>query len=283
MTRCPEPDELAVWLDRELPERRADEIRTHVATCTVCTARIGELERLIADVRAPAAGSSQPCRARVAGVMTRLDDPVPHDRKWARIGIGIGAFGVAAIALFVVFAPMDGDRGSFQSRGGAPTSSLEREVGTTLYAVGAPARRLVPGAKISGTTALVLGYRNLVRDHAVWALIFAVDADGETHWLYPGYDSAASDPEAVRLPTADQETLMIDAVVPDHPAAGPFRVIAVISDARLRVSAIEALRGGPRGSSATHGHRGSAELELAALRRKFPDAAISELALEMAP
>jgi hypothetical protein len=274
---CPDPRELAAWLDREVVERRAGWIRAHVATCSICTARTASIEGLISDLRAPAGRPPSP--AAVRAVLAQLDAAPPRRaRAWTWLAGASAAVAIAATALVVWRAPGGRDDAGFQSRGGDGAGALARTVGATLYALPprdpmSPARGvaapLSPGAGVRGDTAFALGYRNLVRDRAVWLMSFAIDAAGDVHWLYPGYTTRGADPPAVELATSDREQMMQDSVVLERPAAGELRVVVMISPVALRVSAIEAL------------HR--PELARGALQQRFPDAAITELSLRVVP
>jgi hypothetical protein len=268
---CPDREELIVFREHELGERRAGELRAHVAGCPACRDRLAALARLVGDLRAPIA---PPGPHSVAHVMRRLDAPPrPANRAWPRLGLAIVA---AAVAVAVMVRPAP-DGGTFTARGGgaalAPdhvtAQAIEREVGTALFAVGARAELLAAGARVSPSTAFVIGYRNLSRSVSLFALVFAVDAAREVHWLYPGFTAAGDDPAAVALATSDTMRLMSETVVLDRVAAGPLRVIVVISAERLRVSAIEQLRGD--------------ELTAPALARRYPAAAITEQRLEVSP
>ncbi|HEY0481258.1 MAG TPA: hypothetical protein VGD37_27270 [Kofleriaceae bacterium] len=272
---CPTPEELAVWLDREAGQRRAAEIQSHVTACSVCTAQIAALERLIAELRVPPANPAS--QRAIRSVMARLDPPArraPGRIRWAGLGaVAAGAVAVA-IAALVWRAPAASGVDEFQARGPGAVRALAREVGTTLYALrpgddASPAVPLAADAVVRGGTAFVLGTRNLDRERPLWLLSFAIDAAGDIHWLYPGYVSSSDDPAAVPLAQTDDERMMPDSVVLDRPAVGELRVIVVISPTPLRVSAIEQLR--------------SPELAVAALQRRFPDAAISELAFRVVP
>jgi hypothetical protein len=199
--------------------------------------------------------------------MARLDPPARRAPGWIRwAGLGAVAAGAVAIAALVWRAPAASSVDEFQARGPGAVRALAREVGTTLYALrpgndASPAVPLAADAVVRGGTAFVLGTRNLDRERPLWLLSFAIDAAGDIHWLYPGYVSSSDDPGAVPM--------MPDSVVLDRPAVGELRVIVVISPTPLRVSAIEQLR--------------SPELAVASLQRRFPDAAISELALRVVP
>jgi hypothetical protein len=281
---CPDREELAAWLDREVGQRRAEAIQHHVAVCSVCIARVAAIEQLIACLRAPAFA---PSPGAVGDVLARLDTPAPRrvPRTWLAGAMATAAIALAALAIrpstgsgggeSAIRMPDPGD--GFQPRGGG-SGGLERHVDARLYAVAPPGAAspggprvaaLAAGAAVRGDTAFTLGYRNLAADRALWLLSFAVDASGEIHWLYPAYSRADEDPVAVRLSIASAEILMPDSVVLERPAAGRMRVMVLIAPAPLRVSAIEALA--------------PPQLGRAELQRQFPDATISELPLRVVP
>jgi len=271
---CPDRDELIGLREHELAERRAGELRAHVASCPACHDRLAALARLVSDLRAPIA---PPGPHAVAHVMRRLDAPPRPPRRAGQLGLAIVAAAVAVAAVVLVVARPTPGGGTFTERGGgralAPghvtAQSIARAVGTELFAVGARAEPLAAGARVSPSTALVLGYRNLSRAVPLFALAFAVDAGHEVHWLYPGFTAASDDPAAVALAASDTTRLMPETVVLDGVPAGQLRVIVMISADRLRVSAIEQLRGD--------------ELTAAALARRYPAAAITEQRLEVSP
>jgi hypothetical protein len=272
---CPDRDELIVFREHELGERRAGELRAHVASCPACRDRLAALARLVGDLRAPIA---PPGPLAVAHVMRRLDaQRRPANRAWPRLGLAIAAAAVVGVVVMVRPTPGGSGDGTLTARGGGGSltpdhvtaQAIEREVGTQLFAVGARAELLPAGAQVSPSTAFVIGYRNLSRSVSLFALVFAVDSAHEVHWLYPGFTVAGDDPAAVALAASDTMRLMPETVVLDGVAAGPLRVIAVISAERLRVSAIEQLRGD--------------ELTAAALARRYPAAAVTEQRLEVSP
>jgi hypothetical protein len=271
---CPDYDELFQYREHELGERRAGEVRRHLAGCPACTDQLAALAHLVADLRAPISPATLAEPYAVARVMRRLDAPVrPARRVWPQLCLAMAA---AAIAVVAATWPAR-DPGTFTARGGAggvatdhvTAEAIARGVGTTLFAVGARIEPLAAGARVSPSTAFVLGYRDLSRAVPLFALVFAVDARREVHWLYPAFTTAADDPPAVALSPSDTTRLMAETVVLDRVPPGPLRVIVVVSAECLRVSTIERLRGD--------------ELAATALQRRFPAAAISEQTLEVSP
>ena len=273
---CPDRNELIEYRERELSERRAGELRDHAAGCPACRARLDALTRLVGDLRAPVAA---PGPHAVARMMRRLDAPArPPRRAWPPLA-AFATAAVAALALVIV-RPWRLDDGTFTARGGGPAlapghvtaEAIAREAGTALFTLTGSHGRAVPlaaGARVAPATAYVAGYRNLSRAVPLYALVFAVDAARDVHWLYPAYTRADDDPAAIALPPTDTTRLLAETVVLDGVPPGPLHVIAIIGADRLRVSAIEPLRGD--------------QLAAPALQRRFPSAAITEQLLEVSP
>lgn len=288
---CPDRDELARYRERELPERRADDVREHVAGCPACTRALAQLEQRLADLAAPIAASDPRAeRAAVLRVMAHLDDAARPTPRHARAWLGAGGFALAAACAAIWIAARhpaspsagaDGDGFTARGAGPLPTTfatarDIERAAGISLFALAAPGasgtRALADGALVHADTAYVAGYRDLAAPpSALYALVFAVDSAGDVHWLYPAFTDATTDPLAAALaPTAERDLrLFPDSVVLDAVPTGALRVVSVIAAEPLHVSAIERLHGD--------------SLALPALRRRFAAASIAEVHLEVRP
>jgi hypothetical protein len=70
-------------------------------------------------------------------------------------------------------------------------------------------------------------------------MVFAVDAAGEVHWIYPAYLDPNTDPTSIELPPSRAEQRLPDQVELADPAAGPLRLITIVSPAPIHVSEIE--------------------------------------------
>ena len=261
--RCPGTAELGAWLDRELGQRRADEVAQHVASCTVCRPAVRALELMLAELAAPAAVRATPDMVR--RTLARLNEAPRRSRRGLWLGASGALAAAAAVAVLLVRSPHDA--GEFAARGG-DSGSLAQQVGATVYTLATRATPLAAGAHVRADTAYVVGYRDLA-ETPVWTLTFAVDARGDVHWLYPAYTAAADVPLAAPLHAGAREALMPDGVILDHPAPGPLRFVALILPTRASVAAIEALHG--------------EELTVSALQARFPAAVISELRVEVEP
>jgi hypothetical protein len=183
--------------------------------------------QLVRDLCAPVAS---PIATLVARVMARLDDP-PTRPRWPYLALAAAA--VAAATLWFV-VPRASD---FAARG-TREHELTRLVGITLFALDGELRPLAAGSRVTADTAYVAAYRNAGRAPA-YALVFALDAAGDLHWLYPAFTDATADPPAIALAPTPVPALLADAVVLEQPAPGPLVLVAIVTSAPLRVSDIE--------------------------------------------
>jgi len=240
---CPEPLELTRLLDGELTENRAALLRAHAAGAMAAV--MGRLD----DADAQAATEAARAPRRWGGA-----------RAWA----GVAA---AAAVVLVATATLRGEpAGAFAARGAAV--AWPSKVGVELWSLQGQPRRLSPGDPLAPGVPVVASYSN-VDPAPAFLLAFALDPEGEVHWLYPGYADARQDPASLRLEGSVVQRALAESVVLQEVPAGPLRLITVVSRTPLHVSAIE-------GAS-------PAERDPAALRRRWPEARIDELPLRYAP
>jgi hypothetical protein len=253
-------------LDGEATQNESARLRAHMECCASCRQQSAELERLVGDIAAPVApvdGVEQ----RVDSLLRAVEAGVPPRAQRRRPMVRVGLAGVAAAALLMIVRLYTQPDERFDARGGAPSGEISRRVGVSLYA---PLARHVPlrkGARVPATTIFTAAYRNLDQARDVYLLVFAVDARGDIHWLYPAFTDARSDPAAVRLPFTAGETALPDSVALDHPALGKLRIFVVLARQPLHVSAVETLAGD--------------QLRATALERRLPDTHIEELEVEL--
>jgi Putative zinc-finger len=266
---CPSPQDLLRLLDGEATQNESAKLRAHLEGCASCRRHSDELARLIGDIAAPiapAAGVDE----RVESLLRAVEAGVPPPR-WQRqrpVAAWGGLVSVAAAAVLLMIVRLDTrPDGRFDARGGAPSGEISRRVGVSLYA---PLARHVPlrkGARVPARTIFTAAYRNLDQAHDVHLLLFAVDARGDIHWLYPAFTDAHSDPAAVHLPFSVGETALPDSVALDHPALGRLRIFVVLARQPLHVSAVETLAGD--------------RLQATALERRLPNTHVEELEVEL--
>jgi hypothetical protein len=265
---CPDSGELTRLLDGELTENRGTALRAHAAGCASCAAELESQRRLLARVAAPVPG--RPSAGAVAAVMGRLDaadaaaaSPArlrPGPRTWAALALAAAA---AAVVGVIGVRPERHD--DFAARGAAP--GWEQKVGVELWALQDQPRLLVAGDRLAPGVAVVASYSN-VDPAPAWLLVFAVDARGEVHWLYPAYLDVSRDPEAQRLEGSVVRRALPESVVLEDVPGGALRLVTVVTRAPLHVSDVEAARPSDRTPEA--------------LRRRWPGARVDELVVRYA-
>jgi hypothetical protein len=114
----------------------------------------------------------------------------------------------------------------------------------------------------------VASYHN-VDAAAAYLPVFVVDACGELHWAYPGFENAKTDPTAVRLEPLQMKKILPDSVMLDDLPVGPIELVTFISREALHVSQIESLP--------------VSERNAASLRARFFGTRIEGLPLRVAP
>lgn len=262
--------EWARLLDGEVTANRAAQMEAHAAACNQCEREIARLTTLIGEIERPAVDVCQP---EVSAIMARLDEgaapqPIARSLIWSAAAVA-----AAAAALVIVALSGGGQKvsrtepGTFSPRGHSGTGDdLSRMVGFAFYSGADANAELGAGASISADSPLTATYRNL-GERAVYALIFVVDSAGEIHWLYPAYTDPDSDPRSVELLPGQRAGQFGQTVVLDEPSPGPMRVFTVVSGAAHNVSSVENLAAGER--------------TVDGIQNRFPDAAVSALAIEV--
>ncbi|NTX04863.1 MULTISPECIES: anti-sigma factor [Myxococcus] len=269
---CPDPMELLEWLDGESTLHRSRWLEGHLSGCASCRRELNAQKQLVARLSAP----PPPVDERdVQALMARLKDkPLRHPVAWWapgwRAGLATACLAVTGVLCGYAVQEFSPLRTQFAARGGQFVAPLQRYVGVDLLSAGSPPVLLRPGAVLSPSTPLFARFRNLGETPA-FLLLFARDAAGELHWLYPAYLTPGEDPRSVELSPSVRDTPMPEAVLLDQPALGPLQVFALVTSEPLRVLDVEALEKSPN-------------LE-PLLRARWPEAALTHwtLMLEKAP
>jgi hypothetical protein len=239
-TVCPSHDELTRLVDGEITANRTAALEAHLAACPPCQREVGGLRQVLEDLARPLPGV--PSAEHHAAIMRRLDAaPAPRRATRPRVALWAGALGGVAAAAAAVFLLMVPREPAFQARGTADGGALRRLVGVTVYRAGERLAPLEAGAVVSADTRLTVAYRNHLRDRAVYLMVFAIDAKETVHWLFPAFTDAMTDPPAMALTHGPTDTVMPEAVALERPAAGPLRIVSLITPAPLRVSTVESL------------------------------------------
>jgi hypothetical protein len=243
---CPSEESLLRAELGELEHHLTLELAEHEASCPRCHALLREQRRLLADLAAPPAFSqSEP--EFLAAVLERCSaasEPAPTFRSTRRGAVGPTArsraplYGVLALAacaclwLLRPAAPVE----HIAARGSSHNALAPVRIEARLVRDGA----LLPldGAELHAGDGITARYVNQSTRPAYLAL-FALDAAGAVHWIFPAYLDPASNPSSIPLAASQTSRLLEDSVEPEAPAPGRLRVVAVVSEQPLAVKEIE--------------------------------------------
>ncbi len=258
---CPSNQEWLSLVDGEATENRAAELRAHADGCSRCARELEMQRQLVRDLAAPVPVSAD----AVQSVMRKLEHaerPAPRF-GWRRWALGGGALAAVTVAALLILPATGGDRGVFTARG--HRVPWARKVGVEVWAIDHSPRKLEAGAALSPATGIVASYHNVDADVA-YLMVFAIDARGEIHWAYPGFEDAKTDPVAVRLEPLQVNKVLPDSVMLDDLAAGPLELVTLISHEPLRVSRIESLPVSDRSAAGLRTRFSTARIESLSLR-----------------
>ena len=192
---CPGTEALLRLLDGAQTEERAAEIRSHASACSICRARLEELEGLVE--RVGARHESYRNSGRLAAIEHRIEDAGESRPAGARARrtLALGAAAVLAMAGFLALVLAPGsdngpDEEGFQAR--AAPGDAPRWVGIRMFHLreGRPQR---VERVIRADDRVLFSYTNLDPAPYRWLSIAARDAAGRIHWIHP---PAAEDPRA---------------------------------------------------------------------------------------
>lgn len=239
---CPSEAELLSFVDADAPPEQLSRVERHLELCSACAKQVMALTTLVQDVAAPLEQPGLDVAEHLTSVMKRLDAPVAAPR-WSRLlgwGGGLAVAAAAVLALTKLPGSTPEPKGELVARGGGEEAALSRNVGVQLYAQQPALSALGSGSRITRTTPLTAGLRNVASERA-YLLLFAVDSKRVVHWIAPEYTAEGENPEATPILPAAGERLLPSAAVFDDLAPGPLRVVAVISRSPLHVADVESL------------------------------------------
>jgi hypothetical protein len=164
---------------------------------------------------------------------------------------------LAAVAIVLVAVPVVKQAGQgphpgtpgLQARGGGDKATLAQRASAEVLIVrgkmllGAAQDPAQDAAQISlqPNDGLAVRATNLVTEEAVYLLAFALDAAGAVHWLYPAYLDVRDDPAAVKLEPGARQKLLGEVTALTDVAAGPVRLVTVLSSKARHVKEVEQL------------------------------------------
>jgi hypothetical protein len=198
-------------------------------------------EQMLADLASPENGeaSADAFVSQVLQACARepaVRPPVKAPR--ARALLLAGALAAAAAAVVAVLPQAAKVDEHWAARGKAPGSSL-RQAQAELFYVRAGKALAAEGAALHAGDGFLVRCAN-ASEKQTFLAVFARDAQGEIHWLYPAYSDARQNPHSLEIAAHAPEHALDEVVEPDAPAAGPMRVFALFTDAPLSVREVEA-------------------------------------------
>jgi len=245
-TQCPIDDlDLIQLMDGELTENRAREVNQHTAACAACGARTERFAALAARLRSPGGPEAD---ADFLRAVERRIEALPrterHLRRRSVVAWSLtAAAAAAAVSLFVGFRQQSDSslvaRGQRADWRDLVTVSLRIARGN--QSSGSARATLSPGAHLGVRDGVVVEARNGNRDRAVYLMVFGVDGRGDVHWLHPAWIDPKQNPRSVELPPGGTLGQTPEAVAPEHPAPGRFRLNTLVTRVPLDVRQVEAL------------------------------------------
>ncbi len=233
---CPDSQALVAYLEGTQPRAVADDLGTHVASCTACRAALGHLEAVRATLRC---STLAPDPQFVSEVMQRLPNRRPLVWFRALAPVVLGAAAASVLWLLTIAVPPSTPLPV--ARGDAAHGSLSQlGVEVFLHPQGqSHARSLIQGGEAlhpgDGLSFVV----HQPSGKSLYLCLFAVDAKQEVHWFYPAYLNAQHPPEALRLAPESERVSLPEGVVPEGVAAGPLQVVALFLDRPVNVAEVE--------------------------------------------
>jgi len=228
MTDCPTDEDLFAYVDRQPV---SDEVRRHFQVCPRCRQWLDELARL---QEAPFEVDTERGTSRV---LERLR--APRRSRWWVVAAAAALLGLVPAAWYGT-----GVHDRFTPRGGGASTSaswLKRQVGVELHRLDAPEAPFPTGASVVASARWLAVVRNADLQRDGYALVFAVDAAGEIHWLYPAHLSDTADEPSLRIPAATAQRAASEAVELEGAVDGPATFFVVVTAEPRRVSEVEGL------------------------------------------
>lgn len=258
-------------VDKALPSPHADYLRLHLGECKPCRQTHLDIQHIIEVAASPMPGvraldpNAVMRRARIAAAEQKPS-------SWAKIlKVGLPTSLATAVALILVVTWTRGSEqtGIWSARGHSSAKTISQRTSIRVSVLEDSPKPIGRGMRISKRARFMVSYRNIEREQALYLLSFAVDAQGETHWLYPENRSRSEDPVAYALTPATSETVLPQVIEFEDVPEGPLRFISIVSSRPLHVSDIEHLR--------------TDQMRANKMRQMWPNASVEELTVDVVP
>jgi hypothetical protein len=236
--------DLVLFLEGEVTQTRAEEIKAHLAVCQPCRERLEQDKQI---VEALSVTDSELERSDLVSLIRsrNLQSSKPVPRRFGLLPLCLGAAAAAGLAIVMVVLHLSSSS-EFGVKGTSPGAfEQDRWVGLQVYQVrGADAQPSRLGEELSSGADLLFSYSNTGKDPFKCLMVFAIDSQGAVHWFYPAFLEAGSDPASIEI--SPGERIELRERIRHAYAPGTLTIIGLFTRAPVRVSEVEALdmRGG---------------------------------------
>jgi hypothetical protein len=242
---CPATEKWLLLSLGELTVNESTELERHRDRCPRCREQARASDQMLSDLASPTSGEA-PVERFVSEVLARCarGESTPQVRSSGGVYklIVSGAIAsAAAAALLLVVRPAPEVQERWTARG-ASRSAQQGLPRAGLFIVRDGKARPAQGATLRPGDGFLVRCEN-PGAVTTYLAVFARDARGETHWLYPAYLDARDNPRSVAVAAHTPERSLEDVVEPEAPAPGPMRVYALFTAEPLGVHELEAQLG----------------------------------------
>jgi len=238
--RCSEKHDCSdyvLFLEGEVTQTRADEIRAHLAVCQPCRDHL-EQDKLIIEALSTDDAELERFDIAPAVLSAEREARRPAPRRFRLLSLYAG---VAACLVILGAVFLFSDRSEYRVKGAPPAAfEQDRWVGLQVYQApdGKPTRL---GKELSPGTDLLFSYSNTGKTPFRYLMVFAIDSRGSVHWFYPAYQEPGTDPASIEI-SAGKRIELRERIHHKY-APGTLTIIGLFTRAPYRVTQIEAMAG----------------------------------------
>ncbi len=229
--RCASEQELAAYADGDLTPALRQKLADHLQHCGRCRAgveRLGHVAALVSELPTQDHDDAF-ARDLLARVRQAETTPTTPKRAWLwQWGWAALAAPALAVAVVLWMLPNSPVHPEFVARGSnATTATAQLGVAITCYLHSHPEAgvALLEGMRVhpdDGYSFVVFNRSNQLN----YLVIFAQDAAGVGHWIYPERNAGAALGAAITIPAAPQSLALPEGVTLESPSLGPLVLVA---------------------------------------------------------
>ena len=230
--------ELFLYLEGEVTQRRAAEIDGHLAACPACRQNLQEQRAMLKLLSEP---DEELQKIDLVDDVRRLirTQPVRPRRKLPAASFHIALLLALAGAVALWFLTAEEDE--FRRKSAAPAAhQQDRWVGLQAFSVGDTDQPHRLGETMEPGDSLLFAYTNLGEKPFPYMMIFAVDSQREAYWFYPAYTHEGTDPMSIPIGGNVSAAELFEKIRHDFPS-GPIWIYGLFTRKPLHVSAVESI------------------------------------------